>query len=105
VVFQHCYSPFIKVISGVPQGSVLGPIIFLIYVNDVDTVCSGNTRLPLFPDDAKLHYGININKVYVPLQRSLDNLCAWANDWQLTSNIGKCAVLSVSSRIPAISHS
>ena len=70
----------------------------------IDTVCSGNTHLQLFADDAKLYSSININEVSVPLQRSLDNLCAWANDWQLTININKCAVLSVSSRIPAVSH-
>jgi hypothetical protein len=84
---------------------VLGPILFLIYINDIDTVCCGNTRLQLFADDAKLYSSINIDEVSVPLQRSLDNLCTWANEWQLTINIGKCAVLSVSSTISAISHS
>ena len=46
-----------NVISGVPQGSVLGPVLFLIFVNDVVLICSGNTTVKLFADDLKL-YGI-----------------------------------------------
>ena len=67
VVLEHCHSSFTKVISGVPQGSVLGPILLLIYINGMDTVCSGNTHLQLFADDAKLYSSININEYSVPL--------------------------------------
>jgi ribonucleases P/MRP protein subunit RPP40 len=105
VVLKHCHSSFTKVTNSIPQGPVLGPILFLMYINDIDTVCSGNTHLQLFADDAKLCSTISINEVSVLLQRSRDNLCAWANNWQLTINISKCAVLSISCRIPAISHS
>jgi hypothetical protein len=54
VVVDHCFSPICSVASGVPQGSVLGPLLFLIFINDIDTVCKGNTTLQLFADDAKL---------------------------------------------------
>jgi ribonuclease P/MRP protein subunit RPP40 len=54
VVIDRFYSPVAAVISGVPQGSVLGPILFIIYINDIDTVCCGETALQLFADDAKL---------------------------------------------------
>jgi hypothetical protein len=104
VVLDHCFSSFSKVISGVPQGSVLGPILFLIYINDIDRVCCGNTHLQLFADDAKLYSSINVGEASVLLQRSLDNLCTWASEWQLTINISKCAVLSISSRVPATLH-
>ena len=105
VVLDHCFSSFTDVTSGVPQGSVLGPILFLIYINDIDSVCSGNTHLQLFADDAKLYSGINIDVASVPLQQSLDKLCAWASDWQLTINISKCAVLSISTIAPVSVHS
>jgi hypothetical protein len=84
---------------------VLGSILYLIYIDDLDTVCCGNTRLQLFADDVKLYSSIKLDEVSIPLQRSLDNLCTWANEWQVTINIGKCAVLSVSSRVSAMSHS
>lgn len=95
VVTDYCFSPFCNVISGVPQGSVLGPILFLIYVNDLSTVCCGNTVLQLFADDAKLYSNISINDGTVSLQQSLIKLSQWARDWQLTINTSKCLVISV----------
>jgi hypothetical protein len=49
------------VISGVPQGSMLGPILCLIYANDLSSVCCDNTVLQLFAEDAKLYSNIGIN--------------------------------------------
>jgi hypothetical protein len=84
VVLDHSFSSFSKVISGVPQGPVLGPILFLFYINDIDRVCCFITHLQLFADDAKLYSSINVDEASVLLQRSLDNLCTWASEWQLT---------------------
>jgi low affinity Fe/Cu permease len=76
---------------------VLGPILFLIYVNDLSSVCCGNTVLQLFADDAKLYSNIGINdSAPVSLQQSLEELTHWAKEWQLTINTSKCLVLSVS---------
>jgi hypothetical protein len=87
------------------KGQYLGPCIrFLIYINDIDTVCCGNTHLQLFADDAKLYSSINVDEACVLLQRSLDDLCTWASKWQLAINISKRAVISISSRVPATLH-
>jgi mannose/fructose/N-acetylgalactosamine-specific phosphotransferase system component IID len=47
------------VASGVPQGSVLGPVLFFILINNIDTVCKDNTTLQLFADDEKLYSSVD----------------------------------------------
>jgi hypothetical protein len=96
LLLDYCFSSVCNVVSGVPRGSVLGPILFLIYINDLDSVCCGNTVLQLFADDAKLYSNIDINSTFASLQQSLDKLTHWANDWQLTTNVSKCLVVSIS---------
>jgi hypothetical protein len=80
----------------VPQGTVLDPILFLIYINNIEHVRCGETKLQLFADDMKLYSNVNIEDASLFLQRTLDNLVEWANDWQLSVNISKCAVISLS---------
>jgi hypothetical protein len=104
VIIDYCFSPTCSVISGVPQGSVLGPLLFLVYINDIDSVCCGSTKLQLFADDAKLYSEIDICNGSLTLQQSLDRLANWASEWQLTININKCAVLSISSKSQPTSH-
>jgi len=72
----------------------LGPILFIIFINDIDSVCHGNTSLKLFADDAKLYCKIDLIAPSATLQQSLNNLATWAETWQLTINIQKCCVLS-----------
>lgn len=83
-------------VSGVPQGSVLGPILFLIYINDIEKVCMGSCLLKLFADDLKLYCEITIDRPSLSLQSSLNNTCEFASDRQLTINFVKCNVLSTS---------
>jgi hypothetical protein len=58
----------------------------------------GNTTLQLFADDAKLYSSVDLDAHSISLQQSLDNLCAWADRWQLSINISKCSVLSIASK-------
>jgi hypothetical protein len=88
----------------VPQGSVLGPLLFIVYINDIDTVYCGKTVLQLFADDAKLYSNINIDNSCSTLQQSLDQLACWAKEWQLSINISKCAVLSPTSKPQPVLH-
>jgi ribonuclease P/MRP protein subunit RPP40 len=104
VVIDYCFSSECAVISGVPQGSVLGPILFLIYINDIEHICCGNTKLQLFADDAKIYSNINIENASSLLQRSLDNLAEWAKEWQLSINISKCAAVSLSGKLQPTSR-
>jgi hypothetical protein len=82
-----------------PQGYFLRAYITLIiFINYIDYVCCGNTKLILFADDAQLYSGVNMDSVSVSPQQSLVNLCPWANAWQLAINISECAALSACSK-------
>ena len=75
VILEGQSSSWATVASGVPQGSVLGPLLFLIYINDLlDCVTSSTVRL--FADDAVLYHGISSPADTADLQRDLDALQA-----------------------------
>jgi ribonucleases P/MRP protein subunit RPP40 len=61
VVVDNVHSSYVDVISGVPQGSVLGPILLILFVNDIDTVCHSSTNLKFHADDLKLYYSIMLS--------------------------------------------
>ena len=78
-------------ISGVPQGSVLGPILFLIYINDLDDSITSN--ILKFADDTKLFRKVNTDGDKQHLQNDLDRLVKWSEKWQMLFNLGKCKCL------------
>ena len=77
-----------SVLSGVPQGSVLGPILFLIYINDLDDSITSNVLK--FADDTKLFRKVNTDGDKQHLQNDLDRLVKWSEKWQMLFNFGKC---------------
>ena len=77
--------------SGVPHGSILGPIMFLIFINDLDNGLSSTVLK--FVDDTKLFKPINNYIDCQELQRDLDNVCNWASRWQMKFNVTKCKVM------------
>ena len=79
--------------SGVPQGSILGPLLFLVYVNDLPPVIQN--RIALFADNSKCSSVIESLQDCESLQKDLDSLHGWSDNWHLKFNTSKCEVLTV----------
>ena len=95
VSLNNSTSNTLPVISGVPQGSILGPVLFLIFVNDLPPTVSSSS-LYLFADDTKCLSHINNLGDSLSLQDDLNLLTSWSNHWKLIFNTLKCAVLRFS---------
>ena len=88
---SSCIGP---VMSGVPQGSVLGPTLFLIFINDIGDGIHAKVRL--FADDTILYSHIESPNDAIQLQDDLKKLETWVSKWQMAFNVDKCYLLSIS---------
>ena len=79
--------------SGVPQGSVLGPLLFLLFINDIGDNVKSDIRL--FADDCVLYLAINKPADINQLQHDLSLLESWALKWQMNFNVKKCYKLMI----------
>lgn len=96
VLVNGCLSPPTRVTSGVPQGSVLGPLLFLLYINDLPEVLNcPETSIRLFADDAILYRPITNVSDCLALQDQLTRVTVWAGTWQLQFNVNKCTSTSM----------
>ena len=86
-------SESVPVTSGVPQGSVLGPILFLVYINDLPDEVRSQVRL--FADDTALYLTMESEDDSSALQNDLDILSAWESRWDMEFNPSKCQVVHV----------
>lgn len=79
-----------RVTSGLPQGSVLGPILFLIYINDIDDGI--RSSILKFADDTKIFSSCGEDK-HLQMQQDLEKLMNWSRTWQIEFNTEKCKTL------------
>ena len=91
VMVEGVLSKEVDVISGVPQGTVLGPLMFLIYINNINQNIQSLVRL--FADDCVLYRVIKSSEDCRHLQEDLNHLVHWTNLWQMNLNSDKCVVL------------
>ena len=91
VMVNGHYSSWSVVVSGVPQGSVLGPLLFLLFVNDIPDWIITNIRM--FADDTKIWTQLSCPEDAVKLQQNLDVLTDWSAKWLLKFNPLKCKLM------------
>ena len=97
VVLNGKESSIIDVVSGVPQGSVLGPLLFLLYINDsVQEPLSDGTLISLYADDILMYRIINCVRDYKMLQSDIDTVSRWVDINELALNHIKCKYMVVS---------
>ena len=86
-------SQWTDVLSGVPQGSVIGPCLFLIFINDISSTM--NSHVSIFADDTKILRCIRSDEDILALQRDLETAGKWSREWKLGFNAKKCHVLRI----------
>jgi len=101
VIVNNCVSNPVNVTSGVPQGSVLGPTLFLLYINDL-VDCIKHSQITLFADYLKI---FNTSDKQALLQQDLENLSFWAKTWPLSISLTKTNVLYLGNSNPNFRYS
>ena len=109
VIVNGSSSPPAEVVSGVPQGSILGPILFIIYINGITKVnLSAWSKLTLFADDMSLSYAriVTSSSDITPLQNDIDSIYSWSSSHHLSFNKDKCKYMIFSKKksSPLLTH-
>ena len=95
VVVDQSMSIDVNVISGVPQGSILGPLLFVLFINDMHSVVSPGTNIALYADDTKIWRQISSDIDSEILNKDIASLNAWASSNLMRFHPKKCKVVSI----------
>ena len=93
VIVNGCSSNPINMMSGVPQGTVVAPLLFLCYINDLPENVYSKVRL--YADDVLIYNTIHRKKDCLMLQENLNSLQLWAYKWQMMFNTDKCELIRI----------
>ena len=102
VVVNGSVSSTLPVLSGVPQGSILGPSLFVLFINDISAGISEGTDTMLYADGTKIWREINNEIDFFYLQKDIDSLLDWASRNMMNFHPSKCKVLSISKIKPPL---
>ena len=95
VCMKGSMSEWAAVKNGEPQGSVLGPVLFVAFINDLPEAVSSAFTCKMYADDPKVYTVWETPSDGDALQRDLDSLVDWADIWQLQYNVDKCHILQM----------
>ena len=89
VCLNKCFSPSLNIPHGVPQGSILGPLLFILYINDLP-LCLQNSNIHMYADDTALYViGSDVNEINYLLNNDLTNVSKWFDCNRLIINESK----------------
>lgn len=94
------FSRWVPVLSGIPQGTILGPLLFVIYINDIEDSSLQSSNLFLYADDVKMYKHCNDIGDASRLQADLRVIENWSETWLMKLNINKCKVITYSRNEP-----
>ena len=85
------------VLSGICQGIYVGPLAFILYINDLASVLDGKVQFAKFADDLKIWREVKSDVDQEQLQNCLDSIAEWAANWQMDISVEKCFVMQIGS--------
>jgi hypothetical protein len=95
-------SEWCPVISGVPQGSVMGPVLFLIFINDITDGIKSSMRL--FADDSVIYRNIRSPDDQQALHHDLVKVFEWAERWGMSFNVNKCVHITITKKLKPLEY-
>ena len=95
VILDNVISESVDVLSGVPQGSILGPLLFVLFINDIYENINKDSNIALFADDTKIWRDINSELDCENLQNDINTLSIWSRNNKMSFHPDKCKALSI----------